>query len=82
MSCCGKKPAASAFVRAKDKWNEYAENYRQRLEICGNCIELKRFHSFVPLGTPATKLDNCRICGCVILLKAGFSSQHCPVGKW
>jgi len=40
MSCCGKKPAASAFVRAKDKWNEYAENYRQRLEICGNCIEL------------------------------------------
>lgn len=82
MSCCGRKPAASVFARAQNKFNEVAANYQERLEICGNCVNLRRFHKFVPLGTPATKLDKCRKCGCYVLAKAALFSQKCPEGKW
>ncbi|ORF28254.1 hypothetical protein BHC45_06270 [Snodgrassella alvi] len=82
MSCCGKKPAPSAFITARNKISTFVANYRERLEICGNCTDLKRFHSIVPLGTPATKGDRCGKCNCYVIAKAALTNQKCPNGKW
>ncbi|PIT48530.1 hypothetical protein [Snodgrassella alvi] len=82
MGCCGKKPSTGIFARARDTIDEIAANYQERLKICGNCTNLKRFHEIVPLGTPATKLDKCGKCGCFVAAKAVLFNQKCPDRKW
>ena len=45
----------------------------QRLQICSKCPQ----RIVVPLLP-----DRCRVCGCILVLKARLTKQHCPVGKW
>ncbi len=47
-----------------------AEEKEKRLEICKSC-EFYIAHS-----------KRCSKCGCFLEAKSGWSSQHCPIGKW
>jgi len=48
------------------------KEFTKRMEICRECPEM------------AKKLTGsyCRLCGCILRLKAQKSSESCPLGKW
>jgi len=45
------------------------EQYRERLAACETCSHL-------------TPLQSCALCGCFVIIKAKFSAQSCPDGRW
>lgn len=47
--------------------------YRQRLEICNGCQ--------LPDG-PTLKNSRCRVCACIVSIKASWRSEDCPLGQW
>lgn len=42
----------------------------RRLELCMVCVH------------KVEDADRCRLCGCGLKMKASWSEQKCPVGKW
>jgi hypothetical protein len=44
----------------------------KRYEICSSC----------PKKTDLLKVERCKECGCIILLKIIVPSFKCPLGKW
>jgi hypothetical protein len=47
-----------------------AETSKARLAICHSCKELRR------------PIDQCKLCGCFMQVKARLQSSKCPAGKW
>lgn len=46
------------------------EEKQKRLDICSSCDFFEKKHG------------RCKKCGCILLLKASWRSQECPIGKW
>lgn len=44
----------------------------KRYEVCETC----------PRKSDVLKIEKCKECGCVILLKVIVPSEKCPLGKW
>lgn len=61
----------AAFKRMFKGGKASDEVKEKRLEICSLCIDKK-----------VCWKDRCLDCGCVIKVKAGWSTEECPVGKW
>jgi hypothetical protein len=49
-----------------------SKEYDKRLEICKKCSNYKKI-----LG-----IGRCKICGCIMAVKAKIASMKCPMGKW
>lgn len=45
-------------------------DYKERIDICRKCDQLN------PI------LVQCKVCGCLLHLKARMQDQDCPKGKW
>lgn len=45
------------------------QKYRERIDICLACPE-------------RAPINVCKICKCVIPIKAKFARSNCPLGKW
>tara|TARA_S200000501_G_scaffold370569_1_gene411988 strand:- start:5314 stop:5487 length:174 start_codon:yes stop_codon:yes gene_type:complete len=44
--------------------------YKKRIYICKECPSYN------------SKLNNCKECGCFLLVKAALTITDCPLGKW
>lgn len=53
-----------------------------RLVLCADCDDLKRFQPSAEKGDDVGLRDMCGQCGCFARLKAGFATEACPLGKW
>lgn len=48
------------------------EEYEKRLQVCGKC----------PNYTKTLGIGRCKVCGCVMAIKAKILSMECPEKKW
>lgn len=48
------------------------EEYERRIKICSKC----------PNYTKTLGIGRCKLCGCVMAVKAKISSMKCPDDKW
>ena len=59
---------------------------KSRMEICGNCVELRQFSIVGQLVLKGLYLSDssykCARCSCHLEAKAADPNQHCPIGKW
>jgi len=46
------------------------ENIKNRLNTCENCSEYRK------------TIKQCKVCGCLVPLKASIPSSKCPLNKW
>lgn len=49
---------------------EIITDFKKRIEICRKCEHLN------------TILVQCKVCGCLLHVKARLENQSCPLGKW
>jgi hypothetical protein len=48
------------------------KEYEQRLKICSKC----------PNYTKMLGIGRCKLCGCVMAVKAKIAAMKCPANKW
>lgn len=57
-------------LRAKQNFIISDEQFQERIEICKTCEHFVDWSS------------QCKVCGCIMNLKARLAGRDCPEGKW
>ena len=48
--------------------------YEDRIKICESCNELRKIMF--------DKIYQCKVCSCILNIKARMSNESCPLSKW
>lgn len=61
----------SSFIDALNPMSIRIDKHKkeERLAICEQCEFF-------------TRLKTCKVCGCIMTMKASLAGSSCPVGKW